>query len=185
VLSAATWLVGSVVLTVALNALGAARMSASADRTTALSAILALMGAVALIGLASVAVTWWLRVKLFLLLPAASLEKLPGFAPVRRSWQLTRGIAGLVFGALLVVALAEGAGIGLGGQVASVWVTPSMSAGDFGGLVTLVTQLMPAITVGTAISTGVTAFTWPFLTILSTIVHRTLTGYRLTPVMSG
>jgi hypothetical protein len=51
--------------------------------------------------------------------------------------------------------------------------------------VTLVTQLMPAIAVGTAISSAVTAFTWPFLTVMSTIVHRVLTGYRLTPLMSG
>lgn len=185
VLSAATWLVGAVGLTVVLDALRTARMSASADRTAAISAILALMGGVALGGLASVAVTWCLRVKLFLLLPAASLEKLPGFAPVKRSWQLTRGIAGLVFGALVVVSLAEGAVVGLGGQVASVLITPSLAAGDIGGLVTLVSQLMPAITVATAVSAAVTAFTWPFLTVMSTLVHRALTGYRLMPLMSG
>jgi hypothetical protein len=184
-LSAATWLAAAVGLTVVLNALGAARLSATADRTAALSTILALLGGVVLSVVGAVTVTWWLRVKLFLLLPAAGLEKLPGFAPVRRSWQLTRGIGGLVFGALFVVSLAEGAVVGLGGQAASALVTPSVAAGDFGGLVTLVTQLMPAITVGTAISSAVTAFTWPFLTVMSTIVHRCLTGYRLTPLMSG
>jgi membrane-anchored glycerophosphoryl diester phosphodiesterase (GDPDase) len=140
---------------------------------------------VALSAMGTVTVSWWLRVKLFLLLPAASLEKLPGFAPVRRSWQLTRGIGGLVFSTLLVVGLAEGVVVGLGGQVASVLVTPSLAAGDLGGLVTLVAQLMPAITVGTVISCAVTALTWPFLTVLATIVHGTLTGYRLTPLMSG
>jgi len=183
-LAAATWLAAAVGLTGVLNALGAARLSATADRTAAVSTILALLGAVVLGVLGAVAVTWWLRVKLFLLLPSASLEKLPGFAPVRRSWQLTRGIAGLVFGALFVVSLAEGAVVGIGGQVASVLV-PSAAAGDFRGLVTLVAQLMPAITVGTAISSAVTAFTWPFRTVMSTIVHRALTGYRLTPLMSG
>ena len=183
-LAAATWLAAAVGLTGVLNALGAARLSATADRTAAVSTILALLGAVVLGVLGAVAVTWWLRVKLFLLLPSASLEKLPGFAPVRRSWQLTRGIAGLVFGALFVVSLAEGAVVGIGGQVASVLV-PSAAAGDFRGLVTLVAQLMPVITVGTAISSAVTAFTWPFLTVMSTIVHRCLTGYRLTPLMSG
>ena len=181
-LAAATWLAAAVGLTGVLNALGAARLSA--NRTAAVSTILALLGAVVLGVLGAVAVTWWLRVKLFLLLPSASLEKLPGFAPVRRSWQLTRGIAGLVFGALFVVSLAEGAVVGIGGQVASVLV-PSAAAGDFRGLVSLVAQLMPAITVGTAISSAVTAFTWPFLTVMSTIVHRALTGYRLTPLMSG
>ena len=183
-LAAATWLAAAVGLTGVLNALGAARLSATADRTAAVSTILALLGAVVLSAVGAVAVTWWLRVKLFLLLPSASLEKLPGFAPVRRSWQLTRGIAGLVFGALFVVSLAEGAVVGIGGQVASVLV-PSAAAGDFRGLVTLVAQLMPVITVGTAISSAVTAFTWPFLTVMSTIVHRALTGYRLTPLMSG
>jgi len=184
-LSAATWLAAAVGLTGVLNALGAARLSATADRTAALSAILALLGGVVLSAAGAVTVTWWLRVKLFLLVPSASLEKLPGFAPVRRSWQLTRGIAGLVFCALFVVGLAEGAVVGLGGQVASALITPSVAAGDFGGLVTLVTQLMPAIAVGTAISSAVAAFTWPFLTVMSTIVHRSLTGYRLTPLMSG
>jgi len=183
-LSAATWLAAAVGLTVVLNALGAARMSAMADRTAAVSTILAVLAAVALSAVGAVAVTWWLRVKLFLLVPAASLEKLPGFAPVTRSWRLTRGIGGLVFGALFVVGLAEGAAVGLGGQVASVLGTPSVAGGDVGGLVTLVNQLMPAITVGTAISSVVTAVTWPFLTVMSTIVHRSLTGYRLTPLMS-
>ncbi|HEX5334582.1 MAG TPA: hypothetical protein VFW55_01790 [Propionicimonas sp.] len=184
-LSAATWLAAAVGLTVVLNALGAARMSAPADRGAALSTILALLGGVALGAAGIVTLSWWLRVKLFLLVPAAGLEKLAGFAPVRRSWQLTRGIAGLVFGALFVVGLAEGAVVGLGGQVASMLVTPSAAAGDFGGLVTLVAQLMPAMTVGTAISSAVAAVTWPFLTVMSTIVHRALTGYRLTPLMSG
>jgi hypothetical protein len=184
VLSAATWLAAAVGLTVVLNVLRAARMSPTLDRTTAVSTILALLGGVSLSVLVAVTVTWWLRVKLFLFLPAASLEKLPGFAPVRRSWQLTRGIAGLVFCALLIVGLAEGAAVGLGGQVARGLVTPAEGVA-FGGLVTLVTQLMPGITVGTAISSAVTAFTWPFLTVMSTIVHRALTGYRLTPLMSG
>ena len=184
-LSAALWLAAAVGLTLVLNALGAARMSAAVDRTAALSAILAVLGVVALSVLVAVTVTWWLRVKLFLLLPSAGLEKLPGFAPVRRSWQLTRGIAGPVFGALFVVSLAEGAVVGLGSQVASVLVTPPVAAGDVGGLVTIVTQLMPAIAVGTAISSAVTAVTWPFLTVMATIVHRWLTGYRLTPLMSG
>jgi hypothetical protein len=185
VLSAGTWLVAAVGLTVVLNALRTVGMSARADRTAAIQGILALMGGVALAGAAAVAVTWWLRVKLFLLLPSASLERLPGFAPVKRSWQLTRGIAGAVFGALVVVGLAEGAVVGLGGQVASVLVTPSLAVGGIGGLVTLVSQLMPAITVATAISTAVATFTWPFLTVMSTLAHRALTGYRLTPLMSA
>ncbi|MGV8910344.1 MAG: hypothetical protein ACOH1Y_15285 [Propionicimonas sp.] len=185
VLSAATCLIGAAGLTVVLNTLRAVGMSARTDRTTAISAILALMGGLALALAAAGAVTWWLRVKLFLLLPAASLEKLPGFAPVKRSWLLTRGIAGLVFGALVVVTLVEGAVVGFGGQAASVLVTPSLAGGDFGGLVTLVSQLMPAIAVATAISAAVTTFTWPFLTVMSTLVHRALTGYRLTPLISG
>lgn len=185
VLSAATWLVGAGGLTVVLNALRTARLSATADRTAALSAILAVLGAVALTAVGAVAITWLLRVKLFLLLPAASLEKLAGFAPVKRSWQLTRGNAGLVFGALVVVSIAEGAAVGLGGQVAGALVTPSLAAGDIGGLVTFVSQLMPAITMVTAINAAVTAFTWPFLTVMSTLVHRALTDYRLTPLMSG
>lgn len=73
-LSAGTWLVGAVGVIVGLNVLSAARLSAAADRTAALSAVLTLLGSVALAALASVAVTWWLRVKLFLLLPAARLR---------------------------------------------------------------------------------------------------------------
>ena len=150
-----------------------------------MTAVLALLGGLALAAGAAIAVTWWLRVKLFLLLPAASLEKLPGFAPLTRSWLLTRGSAGVVFGALVVVSLVEGAVVGFGGQFASALVTPSLSSGDFGGLVTLISQLMPAIAVATAIGATVTAFTWPFLTVMSTLVHRALTGYRLTPLMSA
>jgi hypothetical protein len=185
VLSVATCLIGALGLTVVLNTLRMVGLSGRADRAAAVSAILALMGGVALAAGAAIAVTWWLRVKLFLLLPAASLEKLPGFAPVKRSWQLTRGCAGVVFGSLVVVSLVEGAVVGLGGQVASVLVTPTLAAGGLGGLVTLVSQLMPAITLGTAISTAVTAFTWPFLTVMSTLLHRAQTGYRLTPLMSA
>jgi hypothetical protein len=185
VLSAATWLVSAVGVTVGLNVLRAARLSAAADRTAALSAVLTMLGSVALAALASVAVTWWLRVKLFLLLPAASLDKLPGFAPVQRSWQLTRGISGLVFGALFVVGLAEGAVVGIGSQVVSALVAPPAAAGDFAGLVTLVSQLMPALTVTTAVGVAVTAVTGPFLTVMSTLAYRGLTGYRFTPLMSG
>jgi len=185
VLSAATCLIGAAGLTVVLNTLRAVGMAARADRTAGVTAILALMGGVAVAAATAVAVTWWLRVKLFLLLPAASLEKSGGFAPVTRSWLLTRGVAGLLFGALVVVSLVEGAVLGLGGQMAGLLVTPSLAAGDIGGLVTLVSQLMPAIAVGTAINTTVTTFTWPFVTVMSTLVHRALTGYRLTPLMSG
>ncbi len=99
-----------------LNALRAARMSVSADRTSAISLILTLMGATALGVVAAVALTWWLRVKLFLLLPAASLEKLPGFAPVKRSWHLTRGIAGSCSAPWLWSGVVEGAVVGLGGS---------------------------------------------------------------------
>lgn len=185
VLSAGTWLAAAVGLTAVLNALGAARLSGLEDRTAALSAILTLFGGVALGALASVTITWWLRVKLFLFLPAASLEKLPGFAPVKRSWQVTRGIAGLVFTALVVVGLAEGAAAGLASQLASALVGPSLAAGDFGGLETLVSQVMPALTVATAASVAVTTLTWPFLTVMSTLAFRRLTGYRLTLLMSG
>lgn len=185
VLSAATWLVGAVGLTVVLNSLRTIGMTARDERSAAVSVMLALMATVALAIVAALAVTWWLRVKLFLLLPAASLDKLPGFDPVKRSWQLTRGIGGIVFGALVVVGLAESAAVGLGGQLASLLVAPSLAAGGIGGLVTLVSQLMPALAVATAISTAVTAFTWPFLTVMSTLVHRFLTGYRLTPLMSA
>ena len=185
VLSAGTLMVTAVGLTVVLNALRSARMSAMTDRTAALSTIFSLFGAVALGALAAVAVIWWLRVKLFLLLPAASLEKLPGFTPVRRSWQLTRGIAGSVFGALLLVGLAEGAAIGLGTQLAGALVTPSLAGSGFGGLASLVSEQMPIITVGTAIWVAIATLTWPFLTVMSTLVHRALTGYRLTPLMSG
>jgi hypothetical protein len=185
VLSVTTCLISAAGLTVVLNTLRTIGLAARADRTSAVSAILALMGGLALVGLAAVAATWVLRVRLFLLLPAASLERLPGFAPVQRSWRLTRGIAGLVFGALVVVALVDGAVIGFGGQFASALVAPSLAAGGFGGLVTLMSQLMPAIAVMTAIGATVATFTWPFLTVMSTLVHRTVTGYRLTPLMSG
>ena len=177
-LSAGTWLVCAVGLTVVLNALGAARLSAAAGRASALSTVLAVFGAVALAVLASVAITWWLRVRLFLLLPAASLEKLSGNAPGKRSWQLTGGRGGLVFGVLVVAGLAEGAAIGLGFQVASALVSPPVT-GDFGGLVALVSQLMPAVTVATASGAAMTTLTWPFLTVASTLLHRALTGHRL------
>jgi hypothetical protein len=185
VLSAATWLAGAGGLTITLNALRTARLSAAADRTAALTAILAVLGAVALTLVGAVAVTWLLRVKLFLLLPAASLEKLAGFTPAKRSWELTRGSAGLVFGALFVVSIAEGAAVGIAGQLAGALMTPSLAAGDIGGLVTLVSQVMPAIAVMTGINAAVTAFTWPLLSVMSTLLHRALTGYRLTPLMSG
>jgi hypothetical protein len=184
-LSAGTWLVAAVSITAVLNALGAARLSASSDRGAALSTIFGLFGGAALAVLASVAITWWLRVKLFLLLPAASLEKLPGNAPVKRSWQLTRGRAGLVFGALVVVGLAEAAVIGLGSQVANAVFTPPLADGEFSGLVALVSQQMPALTVATALGAAVTTLTWPFVTVASTLLHRATTGYRLTPLMSG
>ena len=184
VLSVITCLIGAAGLTVVLNTLRTVGMAARGDRTAAMTTVLALMGGLALAAAAAIAITWWLRVKLFLLLPAASLEKLPGFAPVTRSWLLTHGSAGVVFGALVVVSLVEGAVVGFGGQVTSALVTPP-SAADFGGLVTLVAQLMPAIAITTAIGATVTAFTWPFLTVMSTLVHRALTGYRLTPLMSA
>ncbi len=185
VLSAGTWLVMAVGLTVVLNALSAARLSASSDRAAALSTILGLFGSVALALLVTLAITWWLRVKLFLLLPAASLEKLPGNAPVKRSWQMTKGLAGLVFCALLVVGLVDGAVIGLGAQLASGLVTPPSAGGGFGGLVTLVSDLMPALTIAAVVGAAVTTVTWPFLTVASTLLHRAVTGYRLTPLMSG
>ena len=183
-LSAATLLSGAVAITVVLNALRTVAMTARDDRTGAVTVILALMAGVALAIVAAVAVTWWLRVKLFLLLPAASLEGLAGFAPVRRSWQLTRGFGGHVFGALAIVGLTEGAVLGLGGQLTGLLATPSFDTG-IGGLVTLVSQLMPAIAVATALSTAVTTVTWPFLTVMSTLVYRRLAGYRLTPLMSA
>jgi len=185
VLSASTWLVVAVGLTTVLNALREARMSVSADRTSAISLILILMGATAIGVVAAVALTWWLRVKLFLLLPAASLEKLPGFGPVKRSWHLTRGNAWVVFGALVVVGVVEGAVVGLGGQVAGVLLTPGPVAVDGGGLVSLASQQLPSIATAMALGTAVTAFTWPFLTTVATLAHRALTGYRLTPLMSA
>ncbi len=184
-LSAAGWLVAAVGFTVVLNAMSAARMAAPTDRTAALTTILAVIAGVAIGALGVVAITWWLRVKLFLLLPAASLEKLDGNVAVKRSWQLTRGNGGVVFGALVVVGLVEGAAVGLGGQLASVLAPPSTAPGDIGGLVTLVSQQMPAIAAATVVGTTVLAFTWPFLTTVSTLAYRALTGYRLTPLMSG
>lgn len=44
---------------------------------------------------------------------------------------------------------------------------------------------MPALTVTTAVGVAVTAVTGPFLTVMSTLAYRGLTGYRLTPLMSG
>lgn len=185
VLSAGTLLVTATGITVVLNALRSARLSVTADRTAAVSTIFTIFGAVAVGVLAAVAVSWWLRVKLFLVLPAASLEKLPGFAPVKKSWQLTRRVAGPVFGALLLVAMAEGAAVGLGAQVAGALMPPSPTGGDFSGLVSLVSQQMPSITVATAAWAAAATLTGPFLTVMSTLVHRALTGYRLTPLMSG
>ena len=75
--------------------------------------------------------------------------------------------------------------IGLGSQVAGAFVTPPLADGEFGGLVTLVSQLMPALTIAAVVGAAVTTVTWPFLTVASTLLHRAVTGYRLTPLMSG
>ena len=121
---------------------------------------------------AAAVVSFWLRVRLFLFVPVASLERLSGFAPARRSWHLTRGIGGAIFSALLVVAIAEGVAAGLAWQVGSVLLPPSLAAGNIGGLVNLVSGLLPAIAVVVLVNATVTTLTVPFLTVMSVVVHH-------------
>ena len=180
VLCAAVWLACAGGVTVLLNTLKAIALSGADDRSVASFSLLGVLAGLVLAGLAAVAVTWWLRVRLLLVLPAASLEKLSGFAPVRRSWRSTHRSSGVIFAALLVVGLAEGAVIGLVGQVGNVLLTPPVAWGTFGGLGTLVSQLLPAVAVGMAIVAVTTAFVHPFLTVMSAVVHRFQTPWAAT-----
>lgn len=172
VLCAAVWLACAGGLTVLLNTLKSIALSGAYDPSVASMSLLGVLTGLLLASLAAVVVSWWLRVRLFLVLPAASLEKLSGFAPVRRSWRSTRTNSGVIFAALLVVWLAGAAAIVLAGQVGNVLLTPSDTWGNFGGLVTLVSQLLPSVAVVLAIVAVTTAFVHPFLAVMSTVVHR-------------
>jgi hypothetical protein len=66
----------------------------------------------------------------------------------------------------------EGVTTGLAWQVGSALLPPSLAAGDIGGLVGLVSDLLPAIAVVLAANAAVTTFTLPFLTVMSTVVHH-------------
>ena len=167
-------------VTVLLNTMKAIALSGANDRTGAASTLLGVLAGLLLAGAAAVAITWWLRVRLFLVLPAASLERLSGFAPVRRSWRVTSGASGEIFAALLVVGLAEGAANGLAGQAGVVLLTPSIGSGTFGGLVTLVSELLPSVAVVAAVIAVTTAFVFPFLTVMSTVVHRSRAPFPAT-----
>jgi hypothetical protein len=176
VLSAATWLAGAVGVTVLLNGLRTMVRSATDSRAAA-TALLTLLGAMLLAGAAGAVLTLWLQVKLFVFLPAASLEKSAGFAPARRSWQLTRGLTGVILAALLVVGLAQAVAVGLAGQLGNAFLPPAVAAGDFRGLGTLAAQLLPAIAVTTAIGAVFASFSQAFLTVMSAVVHRFRTGW--------
>lgn len=180
ILCAAVWLACAGGVTVLLNTMKAIALSGANDRTGAASTLLGVLAGLLLAGAAAVAITWWLRVRLFLVLPAASLERLSGFAPVRRSWRVTSGASGEIFAALLVVGLAEGAANGLAGQAGVVLLTPSIGSGTFGGLVTLVSELLPSVAVVAAVIAVTTAFVFPFLTVMSTVVHRSRAPFPAT-----
>jgi hypothetical protein len=171
VLGAGTLLASALGTTVALDGLRGVRSSA-ADRTAASRTLLGLLAVTLFAGAAAVVASYWLRVKLFLVVPAASLEGLSGFEPVRRSWTLTRGVGGSIIAALLLAGLAEGVVGGLAGQAGSTFGMPDLSTGGIGGLVTLVSRLLPAFAVVTAVNAALAAITLPFLTVMSTILHR-------------
>ncbi len=101
-----------------------------------------------LLGLPAVAVSIWLTIKLSFLGPAMVLERLPAIAAVRRSWSLTRGRVGPIFGTQILANFSAS-------MVASMLATPvqlavlliaTMSLQDRPGLQLTVTMLASVLT---------------------------------------
>lgn len=101
-----------------------------------------------LMGFVAFAVTAWLMIKLAFLGAAMVLERLPAVAAMRRSWALTRGRGGAIFGTQLLANISAS-------MVASMLATPvqiavlliaTMSLQDRPGLQLTVTMLGSVVT---------------------------------------
>lgn len=168
-LAAGGWLAAALGVTWLLN--GVQTAARSRDEA-ALGAVMLLLGTVVLAGVLLVIVGVLARVKLFLFLPAASLERLSGLAALRRSVELTRGCSGVILGAVLVVGAAETAGGGLAGRVSDLFLREPITLDGIGGLETMGSVLMPGLTAVVLIGAAFASVTAPFLTVLSSVVHR-------------
>jgi hypothetical protein len=144
---------------------------ARVDSERAALALMAALGSLVLLWLAGTVVGYVLSARWFCFLPLVGVERLSGFAALRRSWQLTRGVSGTVFAAQFVSAIAVSFVSGVVGQLASAPLGDPL-AGRGGGLQDVVDGVLPVITVTVLVGALLDAVYKPFLTVMSTVVHR-------------
>jgi len=129
-----------------------------------------------LASLALIPITIFFQVKFFLFIPAITFERLEGLSALRRSWQLTRGVAGPIVAAL---SLAGGVTSIAGGMLMpfvaanlpdSDAYTADLASPSY-GVAAALAALIPAIML----------ITTPLLWVFSTVLYRFQMGVELAP----
>jgi hypothetical protein len=155
--------------------LEATRRAALSDAQAAGGFVLLLLFIVFLLLVAWVA-SIVLQVRLFLFMPAATFERLEGFTALKRSWQLTSGVAGPVFGALVLAGL-------VGFLVSSVFAPFSLATLNPDAIYSDPGD--PTVFAGTALAMAagqlVTLITSPLLWLFSIVVYRFQVGLERQP----
>ncbi len=155
--------------------LEATRRAAISDTDAAGAFVLLLLFIVFMLLVAWV-VSIVLQVRLFLFMPAATLERLEGFTALKRSWQLTRGVGGLIFGALVLVGLIGFVVGSIFAPFALATLNPDIPYSD---------PSDPSVFTPTALAMAagqlLTLITSPLLWLFSIVIYRFQVGLELPP----